>query len=645
MIANDWMGVAAEWRYALLDPALETCLKGNSNETGEAAAYRAAVAWGRSRLFGVPLGDWDGVLVVPIARAGARWLRWCLQVLRKRADHLPTYWDKSDDDIEARDECLSVLEERMDAWAAFVALDESQIDALANSLDGREELAQECQKAQEELCLADEALIRQKEILSVAAGTELLYNWLRLLVEPYRLSLPWWLDGCLEATANQLWKQLPAQRVPARPVNGTADIAERQRAREVLPTGASMTLSISHTQPNLKSSVGDAMKLLDRNEDLLELESRIGRFNIFDALRIARAEIRHSNFLAFLLDPAESHGQGQLFLKALLTDLLTQSLLRSLSPIELDGTDLRGVVVEREWKNIDLLIRCKEPRFAVVIENKIDSQERSGQLSRYQQTMVESYPKLPTLYVYLTPDGDEPSEETWVPYTYERIYRVFDRVVRTYHNTIGAEVRVFLDHYLNLLGTRFMNDEKLDDLCRRIYNNHRQALDLIWERVGNPLSGPLAAVEYILKQDQRWQVLHITKRRVECVPKDWQEWLSPYESDNSFPFSVVLKVNEDGLVVSLWVGPIKNDQRRTEVINALRVKSPNFEFRPTRAKNIDNDWDQVTGWESILAWDEDEPDMDVLREGLKKKLDELYARLEKLGPVMRPLLEQTPSGT
>ena len=46
------------------------------------------------------------------------------------------------------------------------------------------------------------------------------------------------------------------------------------------------------------------------NDDLLALESLIGRFNIFDALDIARVEIRHSNFLAFILDPAESHGQG-----------------------------------------------------------------------------------------------------------------------------------------------------------------------------------------------------------------------------------------------------------------------------------------------------------------------------------------------
>jgi hypothetical protein len=139
------------------------------------------------------------------------------------------------------------------------------------------------------------------------------------------------------------------------------------------------------------------------NDDLLALESRIGRFNIFDALGIARAEIRHSNFLAFILDPAESHGQGPLFLKAVLMDLLKQAPpeLRPLSPIDLDGADLRGVEVKREWKNIDLLITCKEPRFAIVIENKIGSGEHSNQLSRYQRTMKDHYSPLPALYVYL----------------------------------------------------------------------------------------------------------------------------------------------------------------------------------------------------------------------------------------------------
>lgn len=60
---------------------------------------------------------------------------------------------------------------------------------------------------------------------------------------------------------------------------------------------------------------GNDLQSLERfvveNDDLLAIEEQIGRFNIFDVLGIARNEIRHSNYLGWLLTPVESHGQGQ----------------------------------------------------------------------------------------------------------------------------------------------------------------------------------------------------------------------------------------------------------------------------------------------------------------------------------------------
>src|SRR5438552_18477945 len=98
----------------------------------------------------------------------------------------------------------------------------------------------------------------------------------------------------------------------------------------------------------------DSLEALERfvveNDCLLQLESHIGRFNIFDALGITRVEFRHSNFLAFILDPAESHGQGQLFLKAVLMAMLKRSAPATspLSQIELVGTVLRGIDIKRD---------------------------------------------------------------------------------------------------------------------------------------------------------------------------------------------------------------------------------------------------------------------------------------------------------
>jgi hypothetical protein len=39
-----------------------------------------------------------------------------------------------------------------------------------------------------------------------------------------------------------------------------------------------------------------------------ELKLRLERPNVFEVLGIARREVRHSNFLGWLLDPAGSHG-------------------------------------------------------------------------------------------------------------------------------------------------------------------------------------------------------------------------------------------------------------------------------------------------------------------------------------------------
>ena len=271
------------------------------------------------------------------------------------------------------------------------------------------------------------------------------------------------------------------------------------------------------------------------NDDLLALESHIGRFNIFDALGIARP-IRHSNFLAFILDPAESHGQGQLFLKALLMDLLKQAPpeRRPLSPIDLDGTDLRGIVVRREWEHSDLLITCREPPFVVAIENKVDAHEHDDQLRRYKEKVRQRHSK-PPLFVYLTPNADEPSDGDWMPYSYTDIYGVFMRVLTTYRNAIGEDVLVFLDHYLNLIGTRFMNDPKIDELCQRIYKNHRQALDLIIER-GRPTSGVLAEAENILEEDSRWEVVARPSNGLDFMLKEWLAWLPPLALKGQFAF-------------------------------------------------------------------------------------------------------------
>lgn len=76
------------------------------------------------------------------------------------------------------------------------------------------------------------------------------------------------------------------------------------------------------------------------NYDLEHLESLLYRFNIFEATGFIRQELRHSDFLAFLLNPQGSHSLRDAFVKRLLKRVLASG---GIPPTrDIDGTGAVG---------------------------------------------------------------------------------------------------------------------------------------------------------------------------------------------------------------------------------------------------------------------------------------------------------------
>jgi len=162
---------------------------------------------------------------------------------------------------------------------------------------------------------------------------------------------------------------------------------------------------------NQKTDIEYLEDFIHSNPELERLESLVDEFNIFTSLKIIDAEIRHSNFLAWLLDPSETHGLGSYFLKSFLKRVAyraSQVVLEYPTIFEVDGWDLDQAEVYREWRNIDILIADSANRFACVIENKITSSEHSSQLQRYKEIVDAEYPKYRKLLLYLTVEGETP---------------------------------------------------------------------------------------------------------------------------------------------------------------------------------------------------------------------------------------------
>ena len=118
---------------------------------------------------------------------------------------------------------------------------------------------------------------------------------------------------------------------------------------------------------------GDVKKLIDKRAD--------DKPNIFQILKVTNAEIRHSNFLSWLLDPSSNHNLGDIVLKGFIKEIINHSDMFD-DKFTIENIDFVDVEVRREWENIDLLVKIDS--YVFCIENKIFSDEHSDQLTRYK---------------------------------------------------------------------------------------------------------------------------------------------------------------------------------------------------------------------------------------------------------------------
>ena len=130
-------------------------------------------------------------------------------------------------------------------------------------------------------------------------------------------------------------------------------------------------------------------------------------FNVFSVLRSESDEVNlHSRFLHALLDYKK-------------LDQTRENLTDFLQRVGVQNFEQRGVKVERERDNIDVLI-TNDAGQAVVVENKIWAGDQSEQLQRYHGVLKErGYYKIRLLY--LTLQSGDPSEDSAGDLSYETI--------------------------------------------------------------------------------------------------------------------------------------------------------------------------------------------------------------------------------
>jgi hypothetical protein len=323
-------------------------------------------------------------------------------------------------------------------------------------------------------------------------------------------------------------------------------------------------------------------------QSLEQLEARLS-FNLFEAIGVQRQELRHSDFLGFLLSPTEKHGLQDLFVRKLLFEV-------GISHIG----DLNDAKVEREkhtnYENqrgyIDLLIVSKSQKLAVVIENKVGSQEHSQQNFRYEQHLQQTYPDYQHVLIYLTTRGEQSETKSYHPFRYDQIVGILEAILADLKITrrLKTDVKVTIEHYIELLRRHVVPDSDIAKLSQGIYKEHYQAFEYVLQHI--PLQQRLATY-FESKFDAQSEKLHLKKhfrwwdeRRMDFFPEEWMRFSGIVEGE---PENYVLRFRywsgdsfpeEEGVKLYLAVNPAPDlEPLRIEILRVARANPLVFKVK------------------------------------------------------------------
>lgn len=253
----------------------------------------------------------------------------------------------------------------------------------------------------------------------------------------------------------------------------------------------------------------DLVRLVQDNE-VQRLSVLLGRFNPFEVLKIGHYELRHTNTLAWLLDPDANHGLGDTFLRAFIAQLGPFNGTEPLANRFETAAD-QSVTVRREVRLNQLhkeasaaerldLVEDGEPMqdgaidilidgdgWGLAIEAKVRNGEGPGQLQNYLGALTNYAAEGKFVPVYLTINGDPPSVEGWMPANWqENVIGPLENALKI-RQDLHPDIRFFLGSYLQTLKQHAGDGNDAETLAADLVRDERIAGPLrnLQEALGN----------------------------------------------------------------------------------------------------------------------------------------------------------------
>ncbi|KAA6345037.1 hypothetical protein EZS27_007379 [termite gut metagenome] len=233
------------------------------------------------------------------------------------------------------------------------------------------------------------------------------------------------------------------------------------------------------------------------NKNYNDISSLSGeKFNIFQIIKLTTYEVRvHSAFLAELLNPKGSHGQGSIFLELFTKQLELPELDYSNCNVEVEKFIGSLNEEKTEGGRMDIFISDNKGN-CIAIENKIYAGDQENQLVRYKNYCDKVGTKSSTL-IYLTLDGKKASDCSAENVKYFPISYQWD-IVKWLESCRKESamlpiVREGITHYINLikyLTNQSINEAMSDEILKIITSTpeNLEASNIIVNNINNAKS-------------------------------------------------------------------------------------------------------------------------------------------------------------
>ena len=214
---------------------------------------------------------------------------------------------------------------------------------------------------------------------------------------------------------------------------------------------------------------------------------RLTQIDVFHSLGLDEKEEFHSNYLAWLLSPTESHGLGSYFLREFLRSRGWHGAIAAPAISETTVSREYSLFLSGETGRLDIRVQNDNSEFICAIENKVWSPESGSQLAFYRHALDTHFPGYRVGRIYLTPNGALPEDsrerERWTIMTYRDILGLVERTVKEKSDSLHDDVKALLRQYATTLRRNIVPEvsDDVHQLARQIYRKHKQAIDLIIE--------------------------------------------------------------------------------------------------------------------------------------------------------------------